>query len=185
MLIANKLAFTAVPAPALVTSIQYAITALTVILCQKCGVLEADLSLDFRIIKSYLIVPLLFSLAIFTNGKLLEVANIETFLIFRFSTPLTVGLCDFFMLGKELPSIRSFICFSSIIFGAFLYTLSDEGFALNSYLWAVAYLVVITCEMILVKHVFTVNDMSTWTRVYLNNILSLPFQPLFILGTQE
>jgi hypothetical protein len=44
---------------------------------------------------------------------------------------------------------------------------------------------VITLEMIVVKHIFSIMEMSNWTRVYLNNLLSLPFQPIFFLITKE
>jgi len=39
--------------------------------------------------------------------------------------------------------------------------------------------------MIIVKHVFTTMKMTNWTRVYLNNLLSLLFQPVFFFMTQE
>jgi len=185
MLLVNKVVMTAVPAPALVTSIQYTATALIVAVLALCGVLDASLSLSFALVKSYVSVPLLFSLAIFSNGKLLQYANIETFLVFRFSTPLIVGIADFFFLGKELPTPRSFFSFIFIIAGAVVYVMTDMGFSLHSYAWAVGYTVVIAVEMIFVKHVFNTQDMTTWTRVYLNNLLSLVFQPLFIWSTSE
>lgn len=56
---------------------------------------------------------------------------------------------------------------------------------LIQYSWAFIYLVTITTEMIVVKHIFSVLKMSNWTRVYLNNLLSLLFQPLFFFITNE
>lgn len=39
--------------------------------------------------------------------------------------------------------------------------------------------------MIVVKHIFTTIKMSNWTRVYLNNSLSLFYQPFFFFLVQE
>ena len=43
----------------------------------------------------------------------------------------------------------------------------------------------ITAEMIVVKHIFSVLKMSNWTRVYLNNLLSILFQPFFFILSSE
>jgi hypothetical protein len=88
------------------------------------------------------------------NGKMLELANVESFLVFRFSTPLCVALIDFLLMGKDLPHFRSLIAFILIICGAISYALADEGFLLESYLWACAYLIAICAEMMVVKHIF-------------------------------
>jgi len=39
--------------------------------------------------------------------------------------------------------------------------------------------------MIVVKHIFSVLKMTNWTRVYLNNFLSLLFQPFFFIFSSE
>lgn len=39
--------------------------------------------------------------------------------------------------------------------------------------------------MIVVKHIFSVIKMTNWTRVYLNNLLSLIFQPFFFVLSKE
>jgi solute carrier family 35 protein len=185
MLVVNKIVMTMLPAPAFVVSVQYLVTALFVLMLHKCGTIVLSPMPSWSGMKQYAVIPLVFSSAIFFNGKMLELANVETFLIFRFSTPLCVAIIDFLLMGKELPHLRSLFAFLLIIAGAVFYTLSDEGFKLESYLWAIAYLGAICTEMIIVKHIFTIMEMSSWTRVLLNNILSLPFQPIFILVTKE
>jgi hypothetical protein len=39
--------------------------------------------------------------------------------------------------------------------------------------------------MIVVKHIFSTLKMTNWTRVLLNNALSLIFQPFFFFATRE
>jgi hypothetical protein len=55
----------------------------------------------------------------------------------------------------------------------------------KQYSWALLYLATITAEMIVVKHIFTTIEMTNWTRVFYNNILSLLFQPFFFYITNE
>jgi hypothetical protein len=147
--------------------------------------LEATTTLKVAEVKQYIAIPFLFSLAIFSNMKLLETANVETFMVFRFSTPIFVSLVDFALMGKSLPSIRTWLSFALIVTGAVFYAVTDKGFSVKTYSWALIYLVTITTEMIVVKHIFTVLKMSNWTRVYLNNFLSLIFQPWFFFLTSE
>ena len=129
--------------------------------------------------------PFLFAVAIWTNSELISRTNIETFIVLRCTTPLLVAMCDFLVMGKSLPTPRSLVCFSLVIGGSIVYALTDEGFSLESYAWAGAYLLTIVTEMIVVKHVFTTVQMTTAGRVLYNNALSLPFQPLFVAITHE
>lgn len=186
MLLVNKLAMTYLPAPALVTTCQYLVSALSVYVCTHfLKWMTADTELRWVILRKYMIIPILFSAAIFSNGKLLQTANIETFMVFRFSTPILVALVDFAVMGKALPTSRAWLSFLLISLGAVVYAATDKGFSLTTYSWALFYLFVITSEMIVVKHIFSTIEMTDWTRVYLNNLLSLLFQPYFFFLTGE
>jgi len=133
MLIVNKLAVTHLPIPTVVTSLQYVVAAAIVYASARlCKILEADTALRMDEVKRYVIVPFLFSLAIFSNMKLLETANVETFMVFRFSTPVFVALVDFALMGKALPNLRAWISFALIVAGAIIYTITDEGFSLST-----------------------------------------------------
>ena len=198
MLLANKVALTLVPAPALVTLMQYVATAAAVAFAGAAGLVSIDLPAPrdpaqgdgtwrrfVAAARYYWPVPFLFSLAIYFNSKMLETANVETFLIFRFATPLCVSQVDFLLMGKTLPSLRGWACFILIIIGAVVYAATDQGFRLESYAYAIAYLVTITTEMIVVKAIFNDYEMSNWTRVLLTNTMSIPFQPMFMAITNE
>jgi len=42
-----------------------------------------------------------------TTMQVLQYSNVETFVVFRASTPLLISLADYAFLGRELPSMRS------------------------------------------------------------------------------
>merc|ERR1712164_101409 len=106
MLLANKGAFTELPVPGLVCSVQYAFTCVAVLVMAKIGLAQRD-PVEIGLVRKYWVVPAAFATAIFANGKLLEHANVETFLLIRFTTPLLVALLDFLLLEKELPTARN------------------------------------------------------------------------------
>jgi len=52
--------------------------------------------------------------------------------------------------------------------------ITDQGFEIEGYTWLLLYFVFIVTEMVFVKFVVDTVPMSTWTRVYYNNTLSIP-----------
>ena len=133
MLLVNKLVVTFIPAPVVLTSVQYIAAALFVYIGSKClPAMEADTSFKLDVIKRYIAIPFLFALAIFSNMKVIETANVETFMVFRFSTPISVALVDFALMGKALPSLRTWLSFILIVSGAVVYTLTDQGFSVKT-----------------------------------------------------
>lgn len=73
--------------------------------------------------------------AIFTNIKTLQYANVETFIVFRASTPIIVSVCDYLFLGRELPSARSWLSLLGLVIGAFVYVITDSSFHVTGYYW--------------------------------------------------
>lgn len=71
--------------------------------------------------------------------------------------------------------------------GAVLYVITDKGFHVEGYAWLSFYFVSIVVEMVFVKFVVDTVKMSTWTRVYYNNTLSLPMALVsaFALGESK
>ena len=39
--------------------------------------------------------------------QVLQYSNVDTFIVFRASTPLLISVADYLFLGRELPSLRS------------------------------------------------------------------------------
>merc|ERR1719229_33190 len=109
MLLVNKITVRNVPAPSLVLGFQLASTAFVVWSLGLCGIIEVD-ALEWKKFTSFFFVAMIFLATIFTNIKILSYSHVETFIVFRASTPLIISVCDWSFLGRELPSARSFLC---------------------------------------------------------------------------
>ena len=173
MLVLNKLAVHHIQAPSFVMFCQFAASALVVGGAAKAGVVKAD-AFDWGKVKAFSWVVAAFVAAIFTNMKTLQYANVETFIVFRSSTPLLVAFLDFGFLGRCLPSARSYAALFFILLGAVLYMKSDSHFELRSYAWACAWYAVFCFDQIYIKHVCNTVKMTTWGRVLYTNAMSVP-----------
>jgi Triose-phosphate Transporter family len=138
-----------------------------------------------RTAKKFLPAAFIFYLAIFTNTNLLKHANVDTFIVFRSLTPLLVAIADTAFRKQPCPSRLTFLSLFIILGGAVGYVLTDSGFTLTAYSWAVAYLITITTEMVYIKHIVTNLGLNTWGFVLYNNLLSLMMAPFFWFVTGE
>eukprot|EP00271_Cylindrocystis_brebissonii_P016462 TRINITY_DN4004_c1_g2_i1.p1 TRINITY_DN4004_c1_g2~~TRINITY_DN4004_c1_g2_i1.p1 ORF type:complete len:394 (+),score=38.30 TRINITY_DN4004_c1_g2_i1:305-1486(+) len=182
--VVNKAAITVFPFATLLTALQYTVSAISVFVLGRFNFLQHD-ALSFDKVLAYSPAALVFYLAIFTNMTLLQYANLETFIVFRSSTPLIVAVADTVFRNQPLPSKVTFASLGAILLGAVGYMLTDSQFSVTAYSWAVAYLAVITFEMVYVKHIVTNLGLNTWGFVYYNNIMSLALSPLFWLISGE
>ena len=113
MLIMNTVAVHLLPAPSFVLLAQFFCSWFAVKLCGVCGLIVVD-RLEMGKLGAFLPVSLAFLAAVFANIKTLQFANVETFIVFRASTPLTVAICEWLCLGRELPSLRSTVCLPAL-----------------------------------------------------------------------
>ncbi|KAF9612706.1 hypothetical protein IFM89_003248 [Coptis chinensis] len=180
----NKYAITKFNFPGLLTALQYLTSALGVYILGKLGFLYHD-PFTFETAKKFLPAATVFYLAIFTNTNLLRHANVDTFIVFRSLTPLLVAIADTAFRKQPCPSNLTFASLVIILGAAIGYVVTDYGFTLTAYSWAVAYLVTITTEMVYIKHMVTNLGLNTWGFVLYNNLLSLMMAPLFWFVTGE
>lgn len=180
----NKYAITDFPYPGFLTALQYATSVVGVVAAGKAGLVYHD-PLVWVTVKKFLPAAIVFYLAIFTNTNLLKHANVDTFIVFRSSTPIIVAVADTFFRKQPWPSRYTFGSLVVILAGAVGYVLTDSTFSVQAYSWAVSYLVVITTEMVYIKHMVTNLGLNTWGFVYYNNLLSLAIAPLFFVLTGE
>jgi len=185
MLLSNKLAVHYLPAPSFVLWSQLAVTAIGVWVFGAGGVINVD-PLEWGKTKAFSLVALIFLATIYTNIKTLQYSNVETFIVFRASTPLIIAICDWIFLGRELPSFRSFVCLLGLLLGAGTYVMWDHAFQIRGYLWVAIWFVVFTIDQIYIKHVCDKVQMnSNWGRVFYTNFLaSLPLI-FMVAGAQE
>lgn len=174
----NKYAITYFPFPGLLTALQYATSVLGVWTAGQIGLIHYD-PFVWSTAKKFLPAAFVFYLAIFTNTNLLKHANVDTFIVFRSSTPLLVALADTVFRKQALPSTYTFGSLIVILAGAVGYVLTDSDFTVTAYSWAIAYLIVICTEMVYIKHMVTDLGLNTWGFVMYNNLLSLMLSPLF------
>lgn len=169
-----------IPSASFVLICQFVASVAAVLGLSAAGLLEKVEPLAWNKIKPFMGISLLFCACLWTNVKALEFANVETVVVFRALSPISVAFCDFLFLGQSLPNLRSWLSIAVIVVGAILYVVTDDGFQVKAYLWVVLYFISITAEMVYVKFVVDSVEMTTWGRVYYNNVLSIP--PTLALG---
>lgn len=175
LLIANKYAVYKVSAPSFILFAQLMGTALVVKAFAAAGAIQCDALEKSKVIK-FAPVALIFLSTIFTNMKSLQYANVETFMVFRFSTPLVISVADYLFLGRQLPSRRSWSCLAALLVGAFGYASTDSSFVVKGYAFCALWYCIFCLDQIYLKHVVdSVKMDSTWGRVFYSNLLaSLP-----------
>eukprot|EP00850_Spirogloea_muscicola_P004965 SM000022S07179 [mRNA] locus=s22:366735:367984:- [translate_table: standard] len=181
--IINKCAITVFPFPAVLTALQYAVSVVAVWVLGRAGALEHD-PLTLPNVRAFLPAAAVFYVAIFTNTTLLKYANVDTFIMFRSSTPLLVALADTLFRAQPWPHPWTFASLGIILAGAVGYVITDSTFSVRAYSWAFAYLFTITFEMVYIKHIVTHLGLNTWGFVYYNNVLSFLMSPIswFLTG---
>ena len=125
-------------------------SAVAVAILSRIGAVQAD-PLVWEKIKPFGLVVVAFLGALFTNVKTLQYANLETFIVFRSSTPLLIAILDYFFLGRELPNRRSWLSLLCIVAGAILYVRTDAGFEMRAYTWVCAWVVVFAFDQTYIK----------------------------------
>ena len=172
MLVVNKVAITKFPAPSSLLFFQLFTTATCLIVLSKAGILEVEHQLSRYVLKSYCIVSIAFLGALYTNIKVLQYANIETFIVFRASTPILICLLDIIYLGRDTPTLRSMAALTCLLAGAIAYVLTDSQFEVTAYSWVLKWYIVFCIDQILIKHIVDSVQLSTWSRSLLTNSLA-------------
>ena len=85
----NKGALGVFPFPLQLTSLQYFVSAAAVWVLARAAVLESD-PLRWQTVRKFWFVSAVFTLAIYSNTKVLHHASVETVIVFRSATPRAV-----------------------------------------------------------------------------------------------
>lgn len=121
--------------------------------------------------------------SIYASVMALRKSNVETFIVFRASTPLAVAALDTLFMGRSAPSAKSLASLIATAVAASAYVATDaqfyvEGFA--GYSWCFLYFALICFEMTFGKHLTSALRLGVWESVWLTNLLALPL--LFALA---
>ena len=179
--IVNKWAILSLPFPGIVTACQFFATAATVYGLGQLGVVKVE-ALEYDKLVKMAPINIIFYLAIFTNGKVLQFSTVETFIAFRSLTPLLVSGLDTMVRKEPAPSIRTICCLALIAAGSASYAYDDANFSVRGYVWACCYLTIIVTEMVYAKHITATIGLSTWGLVLYQNVIAVglfPFASLF------
>ena len=122
------------PAPSFVLLMQVTASWSSVKFVGLLGFIDVD-EIEWGKMKAFLGVSVAFLACLFANIKTLQYANVETFIVFRASTPLLIGVCDWACLGRELPNMRSGLSMLALLGGAVLYVQADASFEVRGYQW--------------------------------------------------
>jgi GDP-mannose transporter len=178
MLLVNKLAVHFLPAPAFVLLAQFVSAAVAVRGAAALGFIEVD-PLEWAKVKVFMVVAFCFVGLVFANIKVLQYSNVDTFIVFRASTPLVISVADYMFLGRELPSLRSFLALLGLLVGTAGYVLSDKNFEVKGYMWIAVWYFIFAADQIYIKYAVGSVQLSNWGRVFYTNLLATV--PLLLL----
>ena len=179
MLIINKVAVTFLPAPSVVLFCQLLTSAVAIKAMHEGGVVESD-PLVAEKVKPFMLVAIAFLGALYTNVKTLQYANVETFIVFRSSTPIMIAFLDYVFLGRQLPNPRSWLSLMAILMGAIAYVFTDSNFEVKAYTWVAAWFIVFAFDQVYIKFAVDNVKLTPWGRSYYTNLLAVG--PVFVLG---
>lgn len=148
MLVANKVALHYNPVPAFVFCAQVACTVGYIFVLRAGGFSEVD-TFDWPRVKVFLPYTVSFVLVLYSNGRAIQHSNVETVIVFRAGTPIIVSALDYFLLGREMPSMRSIGALIGMGVSVVGYALCDSEFALNgigAYGWVTLYVLSVVFE---------------------------------------
>lgn len=150
MLVVNKLAVHFLPAPSFVLLAQVTASWVAVKFAGCVGWIDVD-ELETQKLLSFLPVAAAFLACIFANIKTLQYANVETFIVFRASTPLVIAVAERLMMGRELPNVRSLFALLALVAGATGYVYTDAAFVVRAYVWVGVWYVIFCFDQLYIK----------------------------------
>jgi GDP-mannose transporter len=172
MLVVNKVCVHMLPAPSFVLLMQVSSAWISVKACGLMGMVEVD-ELELPKLKSFFWVSVAFLACIFANIKTLQYCNVETFIVFRASTPVVIGVADWLFLGRELPNTRSSLSMLALVVGAGAYMYTDASYVVHGYRWVAIWFCTFCFDQLYIKHVVdSVAVRSNWGRVFYTNLWS-------------
>ena len=189
LLLVNKLVMFYIPLPSFVSTLQFVVTAIFSYGWMLSGNAPVE-TWEWKKVKAYLYYTGMFVGSIYTNMKALQHANVETIIVFRSCCPLVVAIIEWGFMGRQLPSLRSWLALLVLVGGCAGYVLTDRAFKINgfgAYTWVTAYFMILSVEMAYGKHIVGphLNFASMWGPTLYTNAISTPVMLSIGLLTDE
>jgi len=181
LLLANKVAMSYLPYPAAVSFIQI-VFAVVVVYGMKLLGFHVD-DFEWSKVKPYMVYTVAFVFSIFANMKALSHSNVETVIVFRACSPISVCIIEYLLMDRQLPNLRSALSLLIVVMGAIYYCITDsqllfDGF--SAYYWVFIYFILITFEMTYGKQITSSVQLNVLGSVLYTNTLAAV--PMFLLG---
>ena len=129
------------------TAFQYLVSAASVSVLSLVSLVDAE-GLRLAAVRKFWLVSAVFTLAIFSNTRVLHVASVETVIVFRSTVALLTSIGDWIWLGRELPEPRSWASLLVVVAGAAGYMISEgSGVTVDSVAWGTIYVMVLAFEV--------------------------------------
>ena len=173
MLLVNKSAMKFLPHVYTVTCLQTAASALLLLVAKYSGHISFA-NPNFQTIWGWSGVLAAWIVPIVLNMKAVHLVTVETMMMFRSLTIVSVALGDYFLLRTRI-SFREGISCLVISLGGLLYASNDLNFHYEGYAWGAAYSLGMVINSLYIKHCFNkFKEMSSWEKSFLNNLLATP-----------
>lgn len=183
MLVVNKLAMSSYPVAGLVNTFQLASCSIFIFIIGALGLAKTD-PVKWDMVKPYAIYVCAFAGGIYSNMKALGASNVETIIVFRSCTPITVALIEWAFMDRELPNNKSKAALFVIVAGAYIYVSMDAEMAFNgseAFFWIGAWYFLLCFQMTYGKVLLQNVKLETvWGPVLYTNLLSIP--PTLVLA---
>ena len=184
LLVINKLAVAALPAPSFILLCQLSSCALFIKTLAAAGAVECE-QLRANKIKQFAVIVVGFIATLYANVTALSYVPVDTIICFRASMPLVIACIEYIFMGRELPSTRSWCALGGVLVGVTCYTAVDIHFNFIGYVWLGMWYACAVGEMVFVKHVVDSVHMSTWSRSYYQNVLAVAPLAIIAVATGE
>lgn len=174
MLVFNKLAVQQVRLPAVLISFQMLCAVGVLRLMRWWGVVTLD-GMTCDLARAFALPVITFTGSVFSNVNGLQRSNVETFVVFRCSTPIVASLIEGFFMDRHFPRCRSWVAMALVLTGAVAFVASSGTFRVYSQLWVMVWYLFTIADALVLRNFMQSVDMSLWSRAYWYNALALPF----------
>eukprot|EP00927_Polykrikos_kofoidii_P049494 TRINITY_DN43541_c0_g1_i1.p1 TRINITY_DN43541_c0_g1~~TRINITY_DN43541_c0_g1_i1.p1 ORF type:complete len:600 (-),score=92.61 TRINITY_DN43541_c0_g1_i1:243-2042(-) len=173
--VVNKAVLTSLPCPACLMLCQCVFSSVCCRLTCSVEYISWAAALRFSMVPISMMFTIFANLSVMASG-----ANLETVIVFRASMPLVIIWFDYFFLGRCWPCARSVGVLVGVFLGVTWYAVSEAAtITTGAWLWLAIWYAFNIFDTVYIKHVMTVQAMSSATRTYYANvIMSLSVLPL-------
>lgn len=183
MSLINKYTLTVFPFATTLVLFQYTFSFIAIGFSAAIGFLDMN-SIGFDQVKKLVPIALFFHLCIWTGSKVMLHGNVDTFIAFRSLVPGIIAVIDSFRTGIFPRRAESFSLVLVATSGS-CFTLVDDKFNQQAYVWGLIFVCTVTIESILIKHTFDSTNVSPWQMSFYLNLFGSIFALFFILSSAD